>query len=205
MKQTILLKQNEIQKAADILKNGGLIAFPTETVFGLGVIFDRKEAHQKLLEVKRHRDDKPFTLMCADLDDIAKYAMTNDKISRLIQTFMPGPLTLILPGKKELPTWVCSKSGMVGIRISSLELVRNLIRLVGKPLLVPSANRSNQTPTLTQDETLSLFQGEIDAVIAGKAESHRPSTIVEINDTINLVREGEIPFDKILKVYEGKI
>lgn len=205
MKKTILLTQNEIATAADILKKGGVIAFPTETVFGFGVVFDNHDAYQTLLEIKRHRDHKPFTLMCADIDDIANYAVVDEKVHRLINTFMPGPLTLILPAKKNLPSWVSSSSSMTGIRISNLKLVRDLIRATGKPLLVPSANRSNEPPALTHEVAFSLFNGEIDAVIEGKADSHQPSTIVEINDTMKLIREGEIPFAELKKVYEGTL
>ena len=203
--KTLKLKQNQLSQAATMLLEGQVIAFPTETVFGLGVIYDDEKAFQNLITVKQRRDDKPFTLMCADQDEIAKYALIDEKVLNLIKVFMPGPLTIIVPVKPFVPEWVSFATGYVGIRISSFDFVRNLIRLVGKPLLVPSANRAEQAPALDDITAFNIFDGDIAAVIEGHAISARPSTIVEIKDKIRLVREGEIPFSEIMKVYEGQI
>lgn len=203
--QTLRLKQIDMQKAAGLLLAGEVVAFPTETVFGLGVVYDDETAFQKLVNAKRRRGDKPFTLMCADPKDIAKYALVDEKAQRLIDKFMPGPLTIIVPIKSFMPTWVSFSTGYVGVRISSLDFVRDLIRRVGKPLLVPSANHTDQAPALDDKTVLAIFDNEISAVIEGRAISAKPSTIVEIKDKIKLIREGEIPFDEIMKVYEGTL
>ena len=122
-----LIKQNELQKAAKILVSGGLIAFPTETVFGLGVVFDNCISYKRLIEVKRRPPDKPFTLMCFDVNEIEHYAEVNEIAKALINAYMPGQFTIILKAKEGLPDYVVSKEGNVGIRISGDENVRKLI------------------------------------------------------------------------------
>lgn len=198
-----ILRQSQIDEAAEILKNGGLIAFPTETVFGLGVVFDNKDAYDLLVQVKRRPPEKPFTLMLADPEDIEKYAEIN-KVSRaLVKAFMPGQFTMITKAKECLPSWCISQEGNVGIRIADYPLIRELIRKTGKPLLVPSANRSGEQPANSAKEVEQIFKNEIDAVVEGTSTSKIPSTVVLVKDTYTHVfREGVVTIDEIKKVIE---
>lgn len=196
----ILLKRNQIENAAKILSEGHLIAFPTETVFGLGVVFDNEAAYKNLITVKRRPPEKPFTLMCADKTDIEKYAYVNKKAEKLIKAFMPGQFTIILKAKKCLPSWAVSKEGMVGIRIPDDKTIRELIRLTGKPLLVPSANRSGQPPLTNHLDVIKEFGGEVDAIMEGESTSNVPSTIVLVDDKINIIRVGLITEEEIKRV-----
>lgn len=197
-----IIEKNNLELASKILRNGGLIAFPTETVFGLGVIYDNKDSYQRLIDVKRRPPEKPFTLMCGDVNDIFKYAYINEKAKKLIDAFMPGQFTIILKAKENLPSYVISKEGNVGIRVSSDELVSNLIKKVGKPLLVPSANKSGETPAHNVNDVLNAFnENELDGVIEGESISNTPSTIVMMNDDdIIIIRKGLISEDDIKKV-----
>lgn len=189
----------QYKDAAKILKEGGLIAFPTETVFGLGVIFDNEASYKRLIDVKRRPPEKPFTLMLSDIEQIEKYAYVNDKARKLISSFMPGQFTIILKAKENLPSYCVSKEGNVGIRISSDELVRKLIREVGKPLLVPSANKSGELPLTTDKDVIGTFDNEIDGIIMGESISNTPSTIVLIDEDVHILREGLIKKDDIFK------
>ena len=197
-----IIEKNNLELASKILRNGGLIAFPTETVFGLGVIYDNKDSYQRLIDVKRRPPEKPFTLMCGDVNDIFKYAYINEKAKKLIDAFMPGQFTIILKAKENLPSYVISKEGNVGIRVSSDELVSNLIKKVGKPLLVPSANKSGETPAHNVNDVFNAFnENELDGVIEGESISNTPSTIVMMNDDdIIIIRKGLISEDDIKKV-----
>lgn len=199
-----LIKQNELQKAANILAFGGLIAFPTETVFGLGVVFDNSKSYKKLIEVKRRPPDKPFTLMCSDVNEIEHYAEVNEIAKALINAYMPGQFTIILKAKEGLPEYVVSKEGNVGIRISGDENVRKLIKLVGKPLLVPSANKSGEQPLTNSKDVEKVFSEEIDAVIEGESNSNIPSTIVLVDNGVHILREGIIKESDINKLLGGK-
>lgn len=187
-----ILKQNELEKAAKILRNGGVIAFPTETVFGFGVIFDDENAYRKLIQVKRRPPEKPFTVMLANPKDIEDIAYVDKRAKKLIKSFMPGQFTIILKAKESLPSYCVSADGNVGIRISSDEVVRDLIRETGKPLLVPSANKSGEAPLTNSDDVVSVFKDEIDGVIVGESISNIPSTIVIIDKEVKIIREGII-------------
>ena len=199
-----LIKQNELQKAAKILVSGGLIAFPTETVFGLGVVFDNSKSYKRLIEVKRRPPDKPFTLMCSDVNEIQYYAEVNKIAKALINAYMPGQFTIILKAKEGLPDYVVSKEGNVGIRISGDENVRKLIKLVGKPLLVPSANKSGEQPLTNSKDVEKVFSNEIDAVIEGESNSNVPSTIVLVDNGVHILREGIIKESDIKNLLGGK-
>ena len=94
--KTLILKEHQLKLASQALQQGEVIAFPTETVFGLGVIFDNYDAYLKLVEVKRRPPTQPFTLMCGSVDDIEKYAVIDDKTRLIINNYMPGQLTIII-------------------------------------------------------------------------------------------------------------
>ncbi|HMM00198.1 MAG TPA: L-threonylcarbamoyladenylate synthase [Bacilli bacterium] len=201
--ETKIYSEKQINEVAKFLLSGEVVCFPTETVFGLGVVFDDEEAFAKLVTVKRRPADKPFTLMCADSEDIEKYAKISSKTKEIIKRFMPGPLTIIVDVRDNVPSWVTLNTGSIGIRISSLDLVRDLIRQCGKPLLVPSANRAGETPAYSAKEAYNIFKGDIPAIIDGVATSRVPSTIIKISqDELTLIRQGTVSFDEIKKIWE---
>ena len=199
-----MLEKSQYKKASKILQNGGLIAFPTETVYGLGVVFDNEQSYERLINVKRRPPEKPFTLMCGSLDDIKKYAYVNELAQKLIDAFMPGQFTIILKAKENLPRWVVSKEGNVGIRISDDKFVQNLIIETGKPLLVPSANRSGESPCHTSNEVKDSLGNDLDAIIIGESVSNIPSTIVFVDDSVHIIRLGEISESDIKNVIKEK-
>ena len=198
------ISQKNFKQGSKILQKGGLISFPTETVFGFGVVYDNEKAYKRLIEVKRRPPAQPFTLMCADPIDIEKYAYVDERARKLIKAFFPGQFTIILKAKENLPSWVISKEGNVGIRVPNYPLVQDLIRGVGKPLLVPSANRHNEPPLTNSNDVELIFKDEIDAVIEGNSISNIPSTIVMINKDIKIIREGSIKKEDIMKTLEAK-
>lgn len=200
--KTKMIAANKLDEAISLLNNGEIVAFPTETVFGLGVIYDNEEAFNRLVNVKRRKPDSPFTLMVAHTKDINKYAEIDRKTQAIIDTFLPGELTLILKVKKDVPHFVTLGTPFIGIRVSASLLVANLISGLGKPLLVPSANKSGEKPALTVEEVKKTFDSEISGIILGETVTHIPSTIIKIDDKITLVREGAIPFRDILKIAE---
>ncbi|HAV19426.1 MAG TPA: threonylcarbamoyl-AMP synthase [Firmicutes bacterium] len=197
--KTRQLTYKDTNLAAKILQNGGIIAFPTETVYGLGVVFDSKEAFDHLVEVKRRRPDKPFTLMCGSIDEVEQYAVLSEFSRKVMRTFLPGPLTIVMPIKQGLPAWVDLNSGKIGIRVPKFQAIRNLIINVGKPLLVPSANRADEPPELSGEGVMKEFNEEIDGVIFGNIGGGQPSTIIEIdgNDNTTLLRNGELSLEQI--------
>ena len=196
-----ILKQNQLDEAAKLLKEGKVIAFPTETVYGLGVVYDNQKAYDRLCEVKRRPPEKPFTLMLADVKDVDKYAELNKEAKALVKAFMPGQFTIITKAREGLPSWCVSNTGNVGIRIADYDLIRDLIRKTGKPLLVPSANRSGEKPATTTEEVIEAFGEELEAVVEGKSISNIPSTIIYVGDEYSDVfREGAVKIENIKRV-----
>ena len=196
------LLAHQIKKAAITLLKGGVVSFPTETVMGLGVVYNNHDAYDLLNKIKNRPEDKPYTMMVSSINEIEKYAFVSPKIKRVIEKFMPGSITILLPAKDNVPSYVTHNSGVIGIRIPTNEEAIELLRLVGTPLLVPSANKSGEKPALNSDEVKSIFPNEIGAIIEGESKGEIPSTIIDFskNEPV-LLRKGPILFDNVLKDY----
>lgn len=194
-----ILSKNNIDEAVKILNNNEILAFPTETVFGLAIKADSLENFNKLVEVKNRKPNKPFTLMISNIIQVKDLIEINDIAKIIISKFMPGPLTLILKAKKNIPYYLDLGSGFIGIRIPKDDFILSLIDKVNFPLLVPSANPSDLNPAKNVDEVKKYFEGKIEAVVEGESTSNIPSTIIKIDNEIILIRQGELSLETILK------
>ena len=183
------------------LNNDRVIAFPTETVFGLGANSESKKAFDNLVKIKNRLPDKPFTLMCGSIDQIKPYAYINDIAEKLINTFMPGSITLLLKVKENIPRYLHLNSEYIGVRIPGDPELLKFLETYGKPLLVPSANKSNDSPATSIKEVFDYFEGEIEYCVSGKCTSNVPSTIIQVNDDdIKIIRKGPITEEEIREV-----
>lgn len=190
--------KRELAQALDALNNHQVIAFPTETVFGLGVFYDDQEAYELLNKVKNRREDKPYTMMVSKVKDIFKYADVNKKYLNIIQKYMPGSLTILVRSKDNVPGYVTHNTGVIGIRIPSNKEALELLAYVKKPLLVPSANKADQKPALSMEEVKNIFKDEITFIIPGEISSGEPSTIIDLTgDEIKLIRKGPISLEEL--------
>lgn len=186
--------------AKEKLNNHQVIAFPTETVFGLGVYYDDEDAYNLLNKIKRRREDKPYTLMLHDINQINKYAYIDEKMIKALSKFMPGPLTVLLKSKENVPGYVTHNTGIIGVRIPENKEALDLLRYLEKPLLVPSANRAGEKPAMNDEEVRQIFQDEIKVIIPGKAIGGLPSTIIDLTgEEIKLIRQGPISLEDIKK------
>ena len=185
-------------KALEALNNHQVIAFPTETVFGLGVFYDDEKAYNLLNQVKNRREDKPYTMMLSDVKEISNYTFIKDKYLPIINKYMPGSLTVLVNAKSCVPAYVTHNTGVIGIRIPSNKEALDLLKFVKKPLLVPSANKADQKPALSADEVKAIFNDEIAVIISGEISSGEPSTIIDLTgDEIKLIRKGPIPLEEL--------
>lgn len=195
------IKEFEIAKSK--LDQSLVIAFPTETVMGLGVYFDDHKAYELLNQIKRRPEDKPYTLMLGDINDIEKYAFVTDRDRRIINAFMPGPVTLLLKSKN-VPDYVTHNAGVIGVRVPNMPLVQELIKYCGKPLLVPSANKSGEKPALTSLEVREVFKDELGYIFEEDSLAQKPSTIIDLtSEQVKILREGPISIEDINKVLKG--
>ena len=189
----------DLNLAASHLRAGGVVAFPTETVMGLGVVYDNMTAYDRLNYLKGKRENKPYTLMIGKVEDIEKFAYVDERAKKLVNKYMPGPLTLLLNAKDTVPSYVTHETGVVGVRVSDHHIVSELINKVNKPLLVPSANPSNQEPATTVDKVLIYFSDALDYIIDNDSNGETPSTIVDLTKKeAKIIREGKIRREEIL-------
>ena len=184
----------ELRRVGAVLREGGLVAFPTETVYGIAVSAEHAPSVERLYALKERPRDKPMTVMVADAQAVRdRCDELPAKAVALMRAFWPGPLTLVLPARMSHQTE--GRAGLVGFRLPSHPLARGLVRAAGVPLLVPSANRSGQEPASTADEVLAAFPTELDVVIdGGPAQGGVSSSVVQVvGDKVKLLREGAIP------------
>jgi len=200
----ILSKEpNDIKKAANLLNEGKLVGFPTETVYGVGCIYDNIDSYNSLNKLKRRSPDKPYTLMLGDVNDINKYAKISTETLKFIKKYLPGSVTFLLPVKPGLASYL-SKDNIIGIRIPSNIEALSLLKEIKKPLLVPSLNRSGDAPIKDKEEIIQKFTNELDALIVGEITDNIPSTVVYLNNKdIKVIREGKIPSKDIIKEFNS--
>ena len=186
------------QEALEALNNHQVIAFPTETVFGLGVFYDDEEAYNLLNQIKRRKEDKPYTMMLSKVEDIFKYAIVDSRYLNLINKYMPGSLTILVKSKDSVPNYISHNTGVIGIRIPTNEEALTLLEYVKKPLLVPSANRADEKPALTDKEVKDIFKDEVKVVVPGETCQGEPSTIIDLTSSqIKLIRKGPISLEEL--------
>ena len=192
--------KNLFEQAKSALNNHQVIAFPTETVFGLGVYYDDEEAYHLLNTIKRRREDKPYTLMLSDIKDINKYAYIKESELNVLKKFIPGPITLLLKCKDNVPGYVTHNTGVIGVRIPENKEALELLKYLEKPLLVPSANRADQKPAMNDQEVKAIFNDEVAVIIPGQSIGGLPSTIIDLTgEEIKLIRQGPISLEDIKK------
>ena len=200
----LLMQRNEFDAAKKLLDNSGIVAFPTETVMGLGVFYDDYEAYQFLNSVKRRPEEKPYTLMVSSVSEISNYAYVDDRAKKVIDAFMPGEITILLKSKDNVPVYVTHNTGIIGVRVPNLPELLEFLSYIKKPLLVPSANRSGDAPLKSSEEVEKVFsKEEVGYIFKGKAIGGVPSTLVDLaGKEVKIYREGNIKLADIIKVIE---
>ena len=201
------IRRDAIDACADILKRGGLVAFPTETVYGLGAIATDKDAAKRIYSAKGRPSDNPLIIHIADPCDAERYAYVPELYYKLANAFMPGPLTVIMPKKNIIPSEVTGGLDTVAVRCPSHPIARELIRATGHAIAAPSANLSGSPSPTESRHVIKDMNGRIDAIIdGGSAEIGLESTIVKIDgNALTLLRPGAITRDALLCVCENLI
>ena len=195
----------QLCEAAKILQNGGLVAFPTETVYGLGGNATDPDAAKKIYAAKGRPSDNPLIIHIANPEDAERYAVTSDTYYRLAKAFMPGPLTIILPKKDTIPTAVTGGLDTVAVRCPAHAVARALIEEAGVAIAAPSANLSGSPSPTCADHVIHDMMGRIDAIIdGGESEIGLESTIIQLHgNTATLLRPGAITADALSCVCES--
>ena len=192
--------KNEIQTAAELIKQGGLVAFPTETVYGLGGDGTNPDAAMKIYAAKGRPSDNPLIIHISSPADAEKYTYTNETYYRLADKFMPGPLTVVMRAKPSIPSQTRGGLDTVAVRCPSNSVARMLIALSDCPIAAPSANLSGSPSPTDANHVIDDMQGRIEAIIdGGSCEIGLESTIVKIEDdgSLILLRPGKITVDEL--------
>ena len=200
------LWENSFSKTREVLKGGGVIAFPTDTFYGLGADPFNKTAVDKIYEIKGRDSKKPLLLLIDSpekLDGLVEKP-TEESI-KLIKTFWPGPLTLLFKPKPNIPQNVTT--GLIGIRQPGNSMTRKLLSALDHPLTAPSANISGENPATTAEQVELHLGNKLDLILnAGVCKGGEPSTLVDATQApVRLIREGAISFKHIQESLNGEL
>ncbi len=189
-----------IREAVRIIRTGGVIAFATETYYGLGVDPFNREALARLFAIKGRQQLKPILVLVSDRSQIDRLAASvPPSYLSVMDRFWPGPLTLVFPARADVPGLLTGNTGTVGIRQSPHPGAARLLDCLGAPLTATSANRSGAAPASTAAEVEAVFGHDVDLVLDhGPTPGNLPSTLVgERNGRLVCLREGAIPFSRL--------
>ena len=196
--ETQRLTKKDSAQIVEILNRGGVVAFPTDTVYGLAVRYDLKEAILKMKEAKQRPETKPFPMMVSSKAQIERVSVTDARSQKLIDQWMPGALTLVFKKRPEIDELVTNGFPTIGIRMPDDDFVLEIINRVGVPLLVPSANLSGQPSCTTSEEVLKQLDGRIDAVVLGESGASTASTVCDTTgDELKILRQGPIKLEDL--------
>lgn len=179
----------KIQRAVEVLRDGGVIAYPTDTVYGIGCDITQKRAVDRVYAIKRMKPDQPLAFICPDLGDLAKYALVDDRTYRLMRRLTPGPYCFILEASREVPRILQMKRKTVGIRVPHNEVALALVRALGNPIVSSTASRDGE-PLNDPAEIDEAFPG-LDLILDAGYGGLVPSTVIDVTGAeIVVVREG---------------
>jgi L-threonylcarbamoyladenylate synthase len=194
-----------IGRAAQILKKGGVIGYPTETVYGIGCSAFDNRAVSRVSELKHRDPRKALILIAADVIQVADLVETIPEVAeRLIETFWPGPLTIVFKASARLQEFAFRKSKTIAVRVPDSLICLALLKSCGFPLVSTSANRSGEAESTNAQEVIRVFGDELDLIIdGGETPSKIPSTVVDVTRTpIRIIRQGAISEPEISTVLD---
>jgi L-threonylcarbamoyladenylate synthase len=195
-----------LAKACDTLRAGGVVAFPTETYYGLAVDPFNPAALARLFALKGRSADKPVLLIVDDPSQLADLAAEIPPLfAFLMQKFWPGPLTLVFPGVPSLPEMLTGHQSTIGVRISSHPVAQQFVRAYGRPITATSANFSGHPAAVTAGEVREQLGPELDMILdGGETPGGQGSTLLGYEEgRIRLLRAGVIPFSRIEAILAG--
>ncbi len=184
-------QQRLVNQVVDVLRDGGVIAYPTDTYYGIGCDIMNKKAIQRVYQLKNRDKKKPFSFICSDLKNISDYAKVTNYAYKTMKRLLPGPYTFILDGSKQVPKMMLTNRKTAGIRVPDHAICQALVKTLGNPILSTSATAPDGTvfgdPSFIQDH----FGNRIDIVIDGGPAPGDPSSVIDLTGDIpEVIREG---------------
>jgi L-threonylcarbamoyladenylate synthase len=200
----MILKDNPEtrERAAAVVRAGGLVAFRTDTFYGLGADPSNRDALQKLLALKGREDGKPILLVISDMSEAARFSVGNSKLFDAVSArYWPGALTLVVRARAELPEELTAGTGTIGLRLPADGEVCEVVRACGGALTATSANRAGEPPARTAGEVAQAFPNGLSLIVdGGAARTQQPSTVLDVSrGEARLIREGVISWRELLE------
>ena len=197
-------KQSEIKTIAQILKEDGVISVPTDTLYGLCAKINSDKAYDRLVNIKNRPSNKSFPIMCQDIEQIKSIAIVDERSEKLIKAFMPGPITLVLNKRPEAFSYINNagirETDELAVRMAPSKFLEKLVKEVGSPLFLTSANKSGKPACKTLEEIEKMCPN-LDGMVEGTVVFGEASTIIDCRGyDIQIQRQGPISKEQIMKV-----
>ncbi len=180
-----------IRRVVDCLKQGGVIAYPTDTTYGIGCDIFNKKGVKRIYQIKQRDARKPFSFICSDLSDVANYAQVDNFAFKTMRRHLPGPYTFVLEASRVVPDLLTTKQKTVGIRIPDNPIAMEIVRELGHPLVTTSANISGDDVMHDAELIEEKLGRMLDFVVDGGILVGDPSTVISLlDDNVEVLREG---------------
>ena len=181
-----------IRKVVEVLEQGGVIGYPTDTIYGVGCDLFNQEAIRKIYRLKKMEGKKPLSFICSDLKDISRYAYVSNYAYKMMKRLLPGPYTFILKATKPVPKIAMTKQNTVGIRIPDNKICLSLVRALGHPIISTSVYRLDESLYNDPAEIEERFGKQLDIVIDGGMIIAEHSSIIDLtNEMPKVIRKGK--------------
>lgn len=182
-----------IEQVVNVLKNGAIICYPTDTGYGIGCDLFNQKAIKQLVQLKKKPKHKPFSFMCSDLTDISQYAHVSNTAYRLLKKNLPGPYTFVLPGTKLVPKIMATKQKTVGIRVSGHPISKLLLETLGNPIVNTSVQLEDEETNLAEPFAIEQYLGNrIQLIVDGGPIYPDPSSVIDLtSDYPEILRIGK--------------
>lgn len=203
--ENLRASQYGIEKAAELIWRGGIAVIPTDTVYGLAADATNEQAVRKIFKIKKRPETKPLPLVVRDLAMVKKVAYVNSRLERILSLIWPGPITVLLEKKHNLPEPVTAGRKTIGLRIPDYKITHLLIESLGRPITATSANISGKEPSTKIEEVVDQFRKEFfkpDLVLdAGDLKFSEPSTVLDLTAAKpKIIRIGPVNPKKLLEI-----
>ncbi len=180
-----------IRQIVECLKQGGVIAYPTDTIYGLGCDIFNKKGVKKIYQIKQRDPRKPFSFICADLSDVSNYAQVSNLAFKIMKRYLPGPYTFVLQASRIVPDVLTTRQKTVGIRIPDNPVALSIVRELGHPLVTTSANVSGEESHCDPQEIEQQIGKQLDMVVDGGILMGESSTVISlVDDKVEVLRQG---------------
>ena len=186
-----------LARAVDVVRGGGVIAYPTDSTYAIGCHIGDKAALDRIREIRALNPRHLFTLMCRDLSELAAYAMVDNHCYRIVRRYTPGPVTFVLKATREVPRRLLSRRRTIGLRVPDSAVSRGLLTLLDEPMMSTSLVLPGDAAALTEAQVIrERLQGVVDAIVDGGPCSPDPTTVVDLTDDgPRVTRSGRVRFE----------